>query len=299
LSRLAASPIGCVPIVWNNVDLPDLGPTVPYGTILDELVRLGFAGCQFGRGFPEGGELAPELARRNLRLAERYWTLPADADGLIGEPDELLRHGLAHLLSIGGEVLVVALDGGHDRDGWAGRVADGGPRWPDAAFDRLAAVLRTVADEAPDHVTVAFHPHAATWVEAPDEVDALASRLAGSRARLCLDVGHYTVGGGDPVEAIGRHGALISHVHVKDVDGEVLRKLRAQEVAGFEAAVRERIFTELGNGVLDLAGVLRALEAIGYSGWLMVEQDSTWLQPSESAVVGGRVLRYALREMDR
>jgi len=25
LSGLGAAPIGCVPIVWNNVDLPDLG----------------------------------------------------------------------------------------------------------------------------------------------------------------------------------------------------------------------------------------------------------------------------------
>ena len=128
MSRLAASPIGCVPIVWNNADLPDLAPTVPYEEILDDLARLGYAGCQFGRGFPEGIRLAPELARRNLRMAERYWTLPADADGLLGDPDELLRHGLAHLLSIGGEVLVVALDGGADRDEWAGRLADGGPR---------------------------------------------------------------------------------------------------------------------------------------------------------------------------
>ncbi|MEP7082483.1 MAG: sugar phosphate isomerase/epimerase [Chloroflexota bacterium] len=195
-------------------------------------------------------------------------------------------------------LLVAALDGGADRDEWAGRVSDGGPRWPDAAFDRLAELLRKVADEAPEHVIVAFHPHAATWIEAPDEVDALASRLAG-RARLCLDVGHYTVGGGDPVEAIGRHGALISHVHVKDVDGAVLARLRTREVHGFEASVRERIFTELGNGILDLAGVLRALDGIGYSGWLMVEQDSTWLEPSEAAAVGGRVLRYALREMGR
>ena len=42
-----------------------------------------------------------------------------------------------------------------------------------------------------------------------------------------------------------------------------------------------------------------ALDRIGYSGWLMVEQDSTWLQPAEAAAIGGRVLRFALREVDR
>jgi sugar phosphate isomerase/epimerase len=63
--------------------------------------------------------------------------------------------------------------------------------------------------------------------------------------------------------------------------------------------VRQRIFTELGNGALDVGLVLRELDAIGYSGWLMVEQDSSWLAPSEAAAVGKRVLDFALREMDR
>ena len=43
--------------------------------------------------------------------------------------------------------------------------------------------------------------------------------------------------------------------------------------------------------------VSTGLDAIGYSGWLMVEQDSTWLAPAEAAAIGGRVLRYAIREL--
>jgi inosose dehydratase len=174
-------------------------------------------------------------------------------------------------------------------------VAEGAPRWPDRAFDELAGVLRTLVELAPDGVRVAFHPHTATWVEAPDEVDALAERLPSTGAGLCLDVGHYLVGGGDPVEAIGRYRDLITHVHVKDVDRAVLTRLRAGEIDGFGAAVRERIFTEPGNGVLDLAGVLGALDRIGYARWLMVEQDSSWLPPAEAAMVGRRVVEFARR----
>jgi len=297
VTRLSEAPIGCVPIIWNNADLRDLGPEVAYETVLDELVRLDFAGCQFGIGFPEGEAIRSELARRNLRLAERYWALPADSGGLVGDAEGSARHALAHARSTGAEVLVLALDGGGGRDEWAGRVDEGGPRWPDAAFDGLATLLGTIAEEGADDVMVAFHPHAATWIETADETDALAARLTGSRARLCLDVGHFTVGGGNPVEAIGRHGELIGHVHLKDVDGDVLRRLRAREIGGFAPAIRERIFTELGNGVLDLPGVLRALAGIGYSGWLMVEQDSSWLPPSEAAEIGGRAVRNALLEL--
>ncbi|HEX7172566.1 MAG TPA: sugar phosphate isomerase/epimerase [Candidatus Limnocylindria bacterium] len=298
---LAHNPIGCVPIVWNNADLTDMAPLVGVDEILDAYVRLGFAGTQHGRGLPEGRALAGLLGGRGLRFAELYSALPAGPEGLIGEAEATAWRDLERLVAGGGEVLCVALDGSPERDAVSGRVhaTEGAPRWPSAAFDRLSVLLAELAEAAPEGVRVAFHPHTATWIEAPDEVDALAKRLAGTRAGLCLDVGHYLVGGGDPVEAIDRHGALITHVHAKDVDSAVLARLRTGQIAGFGGAVRERIFTELGNGALDLAGVVAALDRTGYSGWLMVEQDSSWLAPAEAAAVGIRVLRYALREQDR
>jgi inosose dehydratase len=286
--------IGCVPIVWNNVDLPDLGPTVPYGEILDTFARLGYEGTQFGRGFPEGEALHAELARRGLRFAELYCALPTSADGLTDAADAVARADLARLVAARGEVLVVAVHGSPERDAISGRVAAGAPSWPAAAYDRLARLLDELAREAPDGVRVAFHPHTATWIESPDEVDALAERLRGTAAGLCLDVGHYLVGGGDPVEAIRRHGSLITHLHAKDVDPAVLARLRAGEIAGFGDAVRERLFTELGNGALDLRGVVQGLDDIGFDGWIMVEQDSSWLPPAEAAATGLRALRDAL-----
>ena len=290
---LLTAPIGCVPIVWNNADQLNLAPETPAETVLDEIARLGFAGTQHGRGYPEGDVLREALARRGLRFAELYSALEASEDGLAPRAADIARRDLGRLVAGGGEVLVVAIDAGGQRDRWAGRVADGAPRWPEAAFDALAELLRELAAAAPDGVRVAFHPHSGTWVEDPDEVAALAERLPGTGAGLCLDVGHCLVGGGDPVDAIGRYGSLIAHVHAKDVDPAVLARLRAGELEGLGDAVRERLFTELGNGALDLEGVLRGLDRIGYDGWLMVEQDSSRLRPSEAAAIGRRVLEYA------
>lgn len=296
---LTDAPIGAVPIVWNNADLFDLAPETAAATVMDEISRLGYAGTQFGRGFPEGSELRGALAERGLRFAELYSALDAGPDGLApGAPDAAHRD-LRRLVDAGGEVLVVAVHGGAERESWSGRVAGGAPHWPAAAFQALADLLATLVAAAPDGVRVAFHPHTATWIESPGEVEALASRLPDTGAGLCLDVGHFLVGGGEPVHAIGRYGALVTHLHLKDVDPSVLARLRSRDIDGFGAAVRERVFTELGNGALDLHGVLTALDALEYSGWLMVEQDSSWLTPSEAAAVGGRVLRYALRELDR
>ena len=77
----------------------------------------------------------------------------------------------------------------------------------------------------------------------------------------------------------------------------VLDGLRSGTIGGFDAAIRARLFTELGAGVLDLDGVLAAAAGRDYDGWLMVEQDSGWGPPSESAAIGRRVLAAALRRL--
>ena len=92
-----------------------------------------------------------------------------------------------------------------------------------------------------------------------------------------------------PDDALGR--ALIGTVPIlwKNVDLAELR-LGSADLAGFGDAIRERLFTELGSGELDLVGCLRALADREYAGWLMVEQDSSWSPPSEAAAIGRRVL---------
>ena len=106
--RLARSPIGVVPITWNNVDLTDLAPEVPAATVLDACAELGFEGVQLGRGFPQGGELRAALRDRNLRLAEVYAELPMSPDGPSDDAVEIGRERLALLHEGGGDVLVAA-----------------------------------------------------------------------------------------------------------------------------------------------------------------------------------------------
>jgi inosose dehydratase len=292
--RLPQASIGIVPIVWNNVDLVDLAPPVAPDVILDAVRRLGFEGVQFGRGFPVGPALADLLASYGLRLAEVYAEITCTEDGPVGGSLEHVRARLALLHAAGGEVLVPAChvgvgdDPSLGRGAWAGRGDQpGAPRFTDAGWRALAELLDRVAREAGDlgH-PVAFHPHGGTHVETADEVDRLAALTDPERVALCLDAGHYTLGGGDPVAAIQTHGERIRHVHLKDVDPAVLRRLRAGAVPDFGQAVRERVFTELGRGLIDLPAIIGALETQAYAGWLMVEQDSTWLAPEEAAAIG-------------
>jgi inosose dehydratase len=293
---LLGARIGTVPILWNNVDVEELPLGTSATTILDEIARLGYEGTQLGLGFPEGPQLRAMLAARGLRLAEVYVALPATPAGLAEDALAIGRERLRLLDAGGGDVLCVALDGSPDRDERAGRaVEDGSPRFTDDAWRGLAAVLHTLADEAiaTGH-RLAFHPHAGTYVETPGEVDKLVETTDPAKVGVCLDVGHYMVGGGDPVAALRELGDRVTHVHLKDVDPIVLEQLRGGVIASFGSAVHARLFTELGAGALDLLGCLRVLAERGYDGWLMVEQDSSWPPPSEAAAIGRRVLAQAL-----
>ena len=294
---LPAAAIGTVPILWTNVDVEELPLGTSAETILDEIARVGYDGIQLGLGFPEGAALRQALDSRGLRLAEVYAALPATSAGLDADALAVGRERLRLLHEGGGDVLCVALDGCREREDFAGRAGEAGTaRFSDAAWMGLADVLHTLADETirAGH-RLAFHPHAATFVETPEEVDRLVATTDAERIGICLDVGHYLVGGGDPVEALQRLGSRVTHVHLKDVDPDVLAALRSGRLTGFGRAVRERVFTELGAGTLDLLGCLRALAERDYRAWLMVEQDSSWGPPSEAAAIGRRVLAQALQ----
>ena len=293
---LPRASIGTVPILWTNADDAARWDAP---SILDDITRLGYEGTQLGGNFADGAALRGELAARDLRLAEVYVPLPATPAGPLPDAMGVARSCLKRLHDAGGDVLCVAVDGSPDRDAVAGRAdTPGTPAFDDAGWAALADVLHRIADEAAalGHPTV-FHPHAATYVETLDEIDRLLGSTDPTRVGVCLDTGHHLVAGGDPVEALRSLGDRVRHVHLKDVDGDLLTALRAGEYEGLEDAVTHGLFTELGAGILDLDGVIGALAARGYDGWLMVEQDRSLGVPSESAAIGRRVLAASLRRL--
>ena len=267
--------------------------------ILDEIARVGYEGTQLGDGFPEGAALRDALRDRGLRLAEVYVPLPATVDGPVGDALAIAEERLRLLHEGEGEVLCLALDSSPGRDEAAGRASEPGtPVLSDPGWDSLVELIHAVADRATalGHPVV-FHPHGGTFIETPAEVERLAAATDPGRMGICLDVGHYLVGGGDPVTAIRALGDRVTHVHLKDVDPAVLTRLQAGALEGLGHGIRDRVFTELGAGMLDLDGVVAALAELDYAGWLIVEQDTTWAPPSESAAIGRHVLASALRRL--
>lgn len=272
--------VGNAPCSWGALEFGGDAPS-SYGQVLDEMAASGFVGTELGDwGFmpTEPAALGDALAERNLELVGAFVpvalaTYEAHATGR----EAALR--VARLLTAvsGDTAPVVVLSDANgtvpERTLRAGRItpADSLSELQWHVFARgTSEIARAVRDET--GLRTVFHPHCAGYVEAEWELEALLERTDPALVGLCLDTGHLTFGGSDPVDAARRHAARIWHVHFKDCDPHVAVRSRAEGWDYF-TAVREGVFCELGRGQVDFPAVLAALRTSPYAGWIVVEQD--------------------------
>jgi inosose dehydratase len=258
--RLAGAPVS-----W-GIDFADAPGNPPWRDVLDGIAATGLRGLELGPvGYlPEAPDvLAAELGARGLEAVGSFVFEPlhdpAQRDAVLATA----RRACAWIAAAGGSVLVIV-----DRVSPARAATAGRPeaterltpaRW--RAFRHCVEAVAAIARAA--GLDPLIHPHAGTYLEAADEIEAM---LAATRLGLCLDTGHLAYAGLDPVRWAARPD--VRHVHLKDLDGDVLARGH-----GFWDAVAAGVFCPVGAGVVDFAGVLDALDGAGYRGWATIEQD--------------------------
>jgi inosose dehydratase len=121
-------------------------------------------------------------------------------------------------------------------------------------------------------LVTAFHPHAGTYVETAEEITEVLERTSADLVGLCVDTGHLLFGGVDPRVLMVRYSTRVRHVHLKDVSQSVLEAVRLEKPSYLEAVSRG-IFVPLGEGMVDIGSLLSTLQATGYEGWVVLEQD--------------------------
>jgi inosose dehydratase len=160
--------------------------------------------------------------------------------------------------TLGAEHLVVG--GGARRAGGTG----------EGDYALLGAGLNAVVEIATKHGLLAsYHPHLTTCVESRAEVGRV---FAETEIYFCPDTAHLALGGSDNAELIRSYADRIKYVHLKDYTSDPVG------------------FVPLGEGVLDIAAVMRALEDIRYDGWVIVEADGFAGEPLDAAKTSRRFL---------
>lgn len=274
--------VASAPVSYGAFELTvGIDPDVPDGLqVLDEVAEAGYAGIDLGPvGYLGSGRgLGERLAARRLGLAGAYLELPyTDNDAL-----RLAMPALDAMLDTFDDVApfrvgppprpTLADNGSEARRARPGRAAqDPGVGLDADGWRRFGAGLGEVLARCRDRgYEPTFHHETGTFVEAPWEIERV---LELTGIGLCLDTGHLLIGGGDPVAAIGAWGSRINQVHLKDARRSVMAGIVADDAPVTDIWSREA-FPVLGEGDLDGDGVLGALAAIGYEGWLVVEQDT-------------------------
>ena len=106
------------------------------------------------------------------------------------------------------------------------------------------------------NVTLAIEPEPGLFIQTASEYLEFKNRFFRNEplVRMNCDIGHLFCVGDSPAGVISAHPAEIAHVHLEDI-GE------------------DRVHQHLtpGKGVIDIAGVFKALDVINYSGWVTVE----------------------------
>lgn len=283
LARVASAPIS-----WGVCEVPGWGAMLPTRRVLQEMRDLGFTTTELGAP----GFLPQEASAVRALLAEFGMTLsggfsPIEAH-LASTRERTLQHARATarlLADSGGTLFISAII--MDAD-WSI------PRELSATEHRNMVETIGLIDEicAEYGLLQVLHPHVQTLVETADDVRRI---LDTCDVRWCLDTGHLAIGGIDPVQFAMDAVERVGHVHLKDVRLDMARSVLDREVS-LKDATQAGLFTNLGDGDVDIAGVIQALEAANYQGSYVIEQDTSISGPVPADGEGpGQEVRSSLR----
>ncbi len=272
--------IANAPCSWGALEFEMEGKSLGYKQVLSEMLETGYAGTELGDwGFmPSNPEkLSSVLNDKKLQLLGAFVPVAlANADVHdTGVELALKTAGLMFDVGYKNAFIVLADENGsvEKRTKNAGRIK---PKMSlaESQWEIFAAGAEKIAQAVKDKygMRTVFHHHCGGYVETPGEVDKLMELTNPELLGLCLDMGHFAFGGGNPVKALKKYYKRIWHIHFKDFDPKVGQEA-VENCYDYFKSVEKGVFCELGKGNVDFKSIVNILNKNGYDGWIVVEQD--------------------------
>jgi inosose dehydratase len=145
----------------------------------------------------------------------------------------------------------------------------------------IVAALNDIGQALDDvGVVGVLHQHTGTCVETRDETYAVMEAVNTRYVKFGPDVGQLQKGGSDPVKVVKDFLPAVRHVHLKDYDG-------GEHYLGY---------CPLGQGHVDLAGIVDLLENSGNDLMIMAELDPSPKMP-QSPLEAARINKASLQKL--
>ena len=208
-------------------------------------------------------ELIRLMDKYELKMASMYCSGLFIDPGLQEYEQQAIINAMHFVREIGCRHLI--LGGGMNLDGI----------YTNSDYNRFYEALHVIGQACKEvGILACYHPHSGTMVETGDQLDQFCRETDGALIALAPDIAHLVRGETDPVDTIYKYADRIQYIHLKDI--------------------RDNEFHELGEGLIDLPGVVQALKDIAYNGWAVVELDDTTHTPLESAMISRKYIEDEL-----
>jgi inosose dehydratase len=289
--------IATAPVNWNNADAPDFREWFPYPQILDLMVAAGYTATEWGMNMPSHvSQMLNDLNQRRLQLLGGFVALGLRHEAKLASEIERALEAGRFFKSLGAQLLIAADSGDPFRLAQSGCV-DPTSGLKKHEWRNLTSGLDLIGNRLrAEGVKVVFHNHVGTYVETEAETARLLEETNPDYVGWCFDCGHIAYGGADVFRLLTKYGSRVRHAHLKDINAEVLNEARARRW-NLADALKAFVFSPLGKGNLDLRRVLEQLRGQGYNDWLVVEQDTTPLDPTAVARLNRISLEALLDEL--
>jgi len=274
--------LATAPVSWgvDHIGRPNLPA---WQDVFDEIAKAGFIHTELGPlGYlPQDPDLIrSEMAKRKLAVCGAALLEPL-LDPAVEQRSLEAAERLMRLISGAGGRFVVIVDWvTPERSATAGR-SDTAVRLTGEPLKHFHAMFEKIGRIARRQgVQAVAHPHGGTHLEFEDEIDALMAATDPELVGFAIDTGHSAFAGFDATPVYERYAARTSYINFKDCSGSVLDSVRAEKI-GFLEAVDRGVFCPLGQGVVDFAGFVAAMNRNGFDGPAVIEQDRDPTAPGD------------------
>lgn len=241
--------------------------------ILEVVAKASFTGiepetCMLGSYYEDPLRLKDVLDRYNLRLGAIAlvcnWSGPVESEADKMEAERIFTY----LKPFPETHLLLSQFAGKDRTNLRERQ------------ENMIRCVNAVACRAADRgIACSFHPNSppGSLFRILEDYRLLLDGLDSHFVGFAPDTGHIAKGGMDVLEIFDTYRPLVKHIHFKDINtsGE---------------------WTAMGAGMIDFPQIVAGLRATGYSGWIMVEEESPEAEanPDAATIKNGDYLRQFL-----